>query len=120
MGSTAKSALDIACWDIMGKALGKPVSELLGGQGRSVMSCSRSLPVDEPLKMARRAVELRGMGYEMITLKTGFDPAEDLQRVIEVRRAVGDDYTLEIDPNQAYRADQAIPLLRNRFAPAKA
>ena len=108
----AKCAIDIACWDIIGKALGKPVSELLGGQGRQVMACSRSLPVDKPVKMARRAAELRDLGYEMVTLKIGFDESEDLRRVIEVRSAVGDDFPLEVDPNQAYRADQAIPLLR--------
>jgi L-alanine-DL-glutamate epimerase-like enolase superfamily enzyme len=108
----AKAAIDTALYDIMGKAVDRPVAKLLGGIHRTDFKVSRSLGVKTPKEMAEDAVRLKGMGYAMLTVKVGFDLKEDLERVAAVRDAVGSDYPLEIDVNGAYNVEVAIPTLR--------
>lgn len=108
----SKAAVDIALHDIMGKASGQPVYNLLGGLYRSTMGVSRSLPISSPEETAAKAVALKEQGYKQITIKVGFDPNLDIKRVAAVRKAVGDEFPLEIDPNQGYRVPVAIPVCR--------
>ena len=108
----AKAAVDTALYDIMGKAVGRPVAKLLGGIHRTNFKVSRSLGVKTPREMAEDAVRLKAMGYAMLTIKVGFEVKEDLDRVAAVRDAVGSGYPLEIDVNGAYNVEVAIPTLR--------
>ena len=108
----AKAGIDIALYDIMGKAVGRPVAKLLGGIHRTNFKVSRSLGVKTPAEMAADAVRLKAEGYAMLTIKVGFDVKEDLDRVAAVRDAVGANYPLEIDVNGAYNVEVAIPTLR--------
>lgn len=108
----AKAAIDTALYDIMGKAVNRPVAKLLGGIHRTNFKVSRSLGVKTPGEMAQDAVRLKGMGYAMLTIKVGFEVREDLDRVAAVRDAVGSGYPLEIDVNGAYNVEVAIPTLR--------
>ena len=110
--TNALAAVDNALWDIAGKAYGVPVYQLLGGLARRTISVSRSLPVKDPETMAQRAAVLQDLGYQLITVKIGFDPREDLERVRAVRRAVGDTQSIEVDANEAYTRETAIPTLR--------
>jgi L-alanine-DL-glutamate epimerase-like enolase superfamily enzyme len=108
----AKAGIDQALYDIMGKAVGRPVAKLLGGIHRTHFKVSRSLGVKTPKEMAEDAVRLKAMGYAMLTIKIGFDVKEDIERVAAVRDAVGADYPLEVDVNGAYTVEVAIPTLR--------
>lgn len=108
----AKAGIDTALYDIMGKAVGRPVAKLLGGIHRTNFKVSRSLGVKTPTEMAADAVRLKAEGYAMLTIKVGFDVKEDLDRVAAVRDAVGANYPLEIDVNGAYNVEVAIPTLR--------
>ena len=108
----AKAAIDTALYDIMGKAVNRPVAKLLGGVHRTEFKVSRSLGVKTPKEMAEDAVRLKSQGYAMLTIKVGFDVREDIERVAAVRDAVGSDYALEIDVNGAYNVEVAIPTLR--------
>jgi L-alanine-DL-glutamate epimerase-like enolase superfamily enzyme len=108
----AKAAIDSALYDIMGKAVNRPVAKLLGGIHRTTFKVSRSLGVKAPGEMAEDAVRLKSMGYAMLTIKVGFDVKEDIERVAAVRDAVGSDYPLEVDVNGAYNVEAAIPALR--------
>ncbi|MGZ8196869.1 MAG: mandelate racemase/muconate lactonizing enzyme family protein, partial [Burkholderiales bacterium] len=108
----AKAGIDTALYDIMGKAIGRPVAKVLGGVHRTTFKVSRSLGVKSPREMAEDAIRLKAMNYAMLTIKVGFDVKEDLNRVAAVRDAVGPDYPLEIDVNGAYNVEVAIPTLR--------
>ena len=110
--ANAVTAVDNALWDIAGKVYNVPVYQLLGGLARRTISVSRSLPVQDAETMARKAVGLQELGYQLITVKIGFDPREDLERVRAVRRAVGDAQLIEVDANEAYTRETAIPTLR--------
>lgn len=105
-------AIDNALYDIMGKAAGVPVHKLLGGAIRTQLSVTRSLSIGSPDQMGQAALTLREAGYRMLTVKIGYDPAVDLARVQAVREALGSGFPIEVDVNQGYTADVAIPILK--------
>ncbi len=107
----SKTAIDMALHDIAGKALNVPVAQLLGGVVRTSIGVSRSVPLAAPKVVAQAAEKLVKAGYKLITIKAGLNPAEDLAAVAAVRKAVGDDFPIEVDANQGYRADVACQVL---------
>lgn len=108
----AKSAIDIALYDIMGKAIDAPVAKVLGGVHCKKFQVSRSVGVKPPEEMAADALKLMKQGYAMLTVKVGFDPKKDVECVAAVRDAVGPDYPIEVDVNGAYTVEVAIPTLK--------
>lgn len=105
----AKSAIEMACWDIQGKAAGKPVYELLGGACRPLsIRCRFSMGAYEPDRARRRAAELVAEGFDWIKVKVGGDPNRDIERVRIVREVIGPDRKLVIDANCGWDADTAI------------
>lgn len=106
----AISGLDIACWDVMGKALGVPVSQLLGGRGRGVIPAYASdlhwlEDADEMGRMAARFVE---RGFQAVKTHLGVDPEGDVARVRALRKAIGPDVRLMVDINTAFDRPTAI------------
>jgi L-alanine-DL-glutamate epimerase-like enolase superfamily enzyme len=112
----SKCGIDNALYDIMGKATNRPVAQLLGGIHKSNFTVSRSLGIKPTAELAKDAQDLKEKGYALITIKVGFDPREDIDRVAAVRDAVGANFPLEIDVNGGYSADVAIPTLRKMCA----
>ena len=105
----AKSALEMACWDIQGKEAGKPVYELLGGAVRPLeITCRFSMGAYEPDQARRRAQELVEEGFTTFKVKVGTVPAEDIERVRIVRDVMGPDRDLVIDANCGWDAPTAI------------
>jgi len=108
----SRAAIDLALFDLMGKAQGVPVAQLLGGISRPRLSVGRSLPIAPPDQTVEIACMLRERGYRGLTLKGSAEWRGDIERFVAVRRAMGDDFPLEIDPNQAYSVEQAIEVAR--------
>jgi L-alanine-DL-glutamate epimerase-like enolase superfamily enzyme len=108
----AKAAVEMACWDIAGRAAGKPVYDLLGGPCRSLTVRSRfSLGAYEPTVAAERARSLVSAGFDTIKVKVGTDPARDVERVRAVRDAIGPDASLTIDANGGWNLPAALDCL---------
>ena len=108
-----KSGIELALWDLRGKAAGLSVAELLGGVIRprvELAACMGIQTYAEAGKFARWYVE---MGFSTLKTKAGSDMTEDLEMVRGVRDAVGDRLKLRIDPNRAYSPRQAIELCRH-------
>lgn len=104
----AKSAIEMACWDILGKAAGKPVFELLGGRVRDLTIRNRfSLGAYAPEIAAQRAERLVADGFTTIKVKVGGDPHLDLARVSAVREAIGTKTDLTIDANGGWDFEKA-------------
>jgi len=109
----AKSAIEMACWDILGRASGQPVYELLGGACRPLVIRSRfSLGAYEPDRARARARELVQAGFTTIKVKVGVEPDADVERVRVVRDEIGPQIQLTIDANGGWSAETAIGCLQ--------
>lgn len=105
----AKSAVEMACWDLKGKAAGKPVYELLGGAVRPLTFRSRySMGAYDVPRARTRAAELVAAGFDTIKVKVGGRAEDDVARVRAVRDVIGPDRTLVIDANCGWSAETAI------------
>jgi len=116
VGIHAMSGIDMALWDIKGKALGLPVWKLLGGGFQSRIRCyASSLFGATPRKTAELARRFRQQGFTAV--KFGWDPMgrdakTDVALVREARRGLGDDADLLIDAGLAWDAATAIQRAR--------
>jgi muconate cycloisomerase len=98
----AKAAVDLALHDIIGKASGLPVHQLLGGCYRDRIPLAQSLGIMDVDQAVAEAVAAVGEGIRTIKIKIGLDAAHDEQVVREVRAAVGPGIAITLDANQAY------------------
>lgn len=113
----SKAALEMACWDLQGKAVGKPVYELLGGAVRPLtFACRFSMGAYEPDHARRRARELVAEGFQTIKIKVGGPAEKDIERVRVVREEIGPDRKIVIDANCGWSAETAIYAV-NQMAP---
>ena len=105
----AKSAIEMACWDLRGKVLGKPVYELLGGVCRDLTFRSRySMGAYDVPRARQRAAELIDAGFETIKVKVGGTAEDDIARVQAVREVIGPQPRLVIDANCRWDVETAI------------
>jgi D-galactarolactone cycloisomerase len=105
----ALSAIEVACWDIRGKAEGVPVSELLGGAKRDwIEAYASDLHWDEPQYMADVAKSFVDEGFRWVKTHIGAEPDKDLVRLEAVRKAIGPEIGLMIDINTAFDRQTAL------------
>jgi L-alanine-DL-glutamate epimerase-like enolase superfamily enzyme len=118
----AVSGVDCALWDLVGKAEGKPVWQLLAGAGRELVPVySSSVYISDVDSMVKEAVEQKERGFARLKVKIGRAPSEggqgaDLQALAAIREAVGDELILVVDANGAYDAADAIRMGRHMEA----
>ena len=98
----AKAGIEIACQDIRGKALGVPLSRLLGGTLTDPVEVIAVVDIVPPEEAAWTAEEAVKDGFRFIKIKVGLDVREDVERVAAIRKAVGPDLPLRVDGNQGY------------------
>ena len=108
----AKSAVDIAVHDAFAQVLAAPLYRVLGGSARELETCV-TLGTGPAEEVARRAAELVAGGCTAVKMKVGGETAEDLSRVLAVRRAVGAGVKLLLDANQSWTAKKAVHILRS-------
>ncbi len=115
---SALSALDIALWDIKGKALARPVYSLLGGAYRTrahVYATGLYEPQGVPsipAALVEEALGYKSAGFAGMKLKIGYGVRTDIAYVKAIREAIGDELCLMVDANHAYNATEAIALAR--------
>jgi muconate cycloisomerase len=102
----AKAAVDIACHDIAGRALGVPVSTLLGGRRRDGIEVAHSLGIMEVDRCVAEAEQAVAEGALTIKCKTGLDPERDVDVVRRLREALGDAVKIRVDGNEGYATVQ--------------
>ncbi len=100
----AMSGLDMALWDIRGKAAGWPLYKLLGGSNRKVPCYAGgiSLGYQAPESLVEEAAGFIEMGYKALKLQIGDNPKDDCARVEAVRSALGADVDILTDANAGY------------------
>lgn len=110
-----KSAIEIALWDILGKAVGLPVYRLLGGPVREFVPTKFSVSGAEPEKAAEIAAWAVSVGFKAMKVKVGIDPDSDIARVRAVREAIGPDIRLGVDANGGWSPLVAVQTIRRLY-----
>ena len=115
--------VEVACWDIVGKTLEKPIYELLGGwtapsttERRADASSRETTAVDvayclgilSPEESKEHAVKALEEGYGVLKTKAGRDWREDVARIVAMDEAVDGELEFRLDPNQGWRFDEAV------------
>jgi D-galactarolactone cycloisomerase len=103
----ALSGLDIALWDIRGKATGWPLYRLLGGASKPITAYAGgiSLGWQDPTSLAEEAAAYVAQGYRAVKLRLGDTVKNDLARAVAVRKRLGDDIAILADANTGYTLD---------------
>ena len=104
----AKSAIDMACWDLLGKATGKDVATLLGGRMQQSFLLYQAVPLGSVEHMREYVQARRAEGIKRFQLKLGADPYEDAARVRGVAEVLSDDEFIVADANGGWRLQDAV------------
>src|SRR5215831_3791266 len=107
-----KSGIDMACWDILGKATSQPVCVLLGGRYGDDFGLYRAISQESPQAMAQKVAGYRAEGYTRFQLKVGGDPLVDIERIhaVAARLQTGD--RLIADANTGWLMHDALRVVR--------
>lgn len=97
-----KAAIDMALYDVVGKACKLPVYQLLGGCYRERVTVAHSIGLMEIGKAVEEALEVKEEGIKAIKLKGGREPKRDVDLVRQIREAVGPEIQISVDANQGY------------------
>jgi L-alanine-DL-glutamate epimerase-like enolase superfamily enzyme len=107
-----KSGIDIACWDILGKATGLPVCQLMGGRFGEGVRLYRAISQVPPDEMAANVAEYRDQGYTRFQLKVGGDPDTDIERIRAARAVLRPADRLVADANTGWTQHEAMRVVR--------
>ncbi|MFT3704435.1 MAG: dipeptide epimerase [Agriterribacter sp.] len=107
---TAKSAFDMALYDINAKKVGLPLYAFLGGNKKR-METDLTVGIDTPEAMAQKALSFKNDGVRIIKVKLGKNAQDDIEAIRQIRNAVGDSIQLRIDANQGWSMEDAVFVL---------
>ena len=110
--SCARSAIDMALHDLLGKAFGLPLGVLIGGARRKRVEVAIEIAAGSPDAMAAACLELMERGVRAFKPKIGRGAERDVARLRAIREAVGPGVALRADANQGYSVKEAIRLCR--------
>ncbi len=108
---TIKSAFDMALYDLNSKIDGKPLYKFLQGEKKEIET-DLTIGIDDPDRMASTAKEYKEKGVNIIKIKLGKGKTEDIERVKQIRNAVGEELILRIDANQGWDFHNAVIILQ--------
>ena len=108
----AKSAIDTACWDALGRSVGLPVCDLLGGRLSDDFPLYFAVPLASPEEMTAYVQDRRAEGIHRFQLKIGADPYEDAARTRSVVEATGPEDVVVADANGGWRLQDAVVAAR--------
>jgi L-alanine-DL-glutamate epimerase-like enolase superfamily enzyme len=114
LGNGAVAGIEMALWDICGKALGCPVHQFFGGLDTEHVPFYWFVGVDDraPETARRQAAEGAERGFKTVYIKIGFDLDNDLALARAIRDEVGDDVAVRVDANEAWSVFEAVDALR--------
>lgn len=108
---SARAAVDMALHDLLGKKAGLPLWRLLGGFRRSILT-SVTIGILDTRQTVERARDFVERGFRALKIKGGRNVAEDAEKILKVREAVGPRIELRFDANQGYNVEQALEFLQ--------
>ena len=108
-----KSAIDVACWDLLGQVSGLPLVTLLGGRRGDSFHLYRAISQESPEAMADSVRRYRGEGYRRFQLKVGSDVATDVARIRAAAEVLDGDDVLIADANTGWLMHEAARVVRD-------
>jgi L-alanine-DL-glutamate epimerase-like enolase superfamily enzyme len=111
--STIKSAFDMALYDLAAKTINQPLYHFLGGNKTKKLETDITVGIGSPKLMAEQAAAFKQKGFRIIKVKLGKDPKEDVERVKQIRAAIGNDLSIRVDANQGWDYESAVFALQN-------
>jgi len=108
--TTAKSALEIALYDLKAQAEKKPLYKMLGGN-KTVFKTDITISMGEIKTMIKDSLHAVDLGYDTLKIKIGDNPKKDVERIIAIHDVLGKDIALRLDANQGWSAEESVTLL---------
>jgi L-alanine-DL-glutamate epimerase-like enolase superfamily enzyme len=109
--STIKSAFDMALYDITAKNANLPLYKFLGGNKKRVET-DITIGIATPQLMAEKALEFKQSGATVLKVKLGKDAKSDVERIRQIRQAIGSEIKIRVDANQGWSFDDAVYALQ--------
>lgn len=110
--TTAKAAVDIALYDLYAKLQKKPLFRLLGEKDPSAVKTELetdiTISVNDTDEMVRDSIKAVAEGFRILKVKVGKGGAKDVERIREIRKAVGKDVVIRVDANQGWSREEAV------------
>lgn len=110
--TTAKAAVDIALYDLYAKLVKKPLFRLLGEADQNPvktrLETDLTISVNETDEMVRDSLLAAEQGFKILKVKVGKGGEKDVERIREIRRAVGRDMVIRVDANQGWTREEAV------------
>ena len=103
-----KSAIDIACWDILGKVTNQPIFALLGGMLQKKIKLFKVVSRDIPEIMQQKVIDYQEQGFTQFQMKVGAEPSVDIRRIRSVAENLRTGNILGADANCGWRQHDAI------------
>jgi len=108
--TTAKSALEIALYDLKAQSAKKPLFRMLGGT-RKEFKTDITISMNETEEMVADALKAVMLGYDTLKIKIGSNPRKDIHRIKAIHSALDKDISLRLDANQGWSAKETVTLL---------
>ncbi len=108
--TSAKAAVDMAVYDLLGKRFSTPLYQLLGGYRRQ-LETDITISVNPVAEMVADSVDAVQKGFRILKIKVGKEGRADVERIAEIRRAVGPAAALRVDANQGWKAKDAVRMI---------
>lgn len=108
---SAKTAIDLACYDLLGKKAQLPLYQLLGGY-RSSVDTDMTIGLATPEQMQEKARQAVSQGFDTLKIKVGTKAMDDLARVQAIREAVGSHVRIRLDANQGWKPKEAVQMIQ--------
>ncbi len=109
--SSIKSAFDIALYDIAAQHAQLPLYAFLRGKNNKILLTDYTISIDNADKMAADAQKIIAAGFQIIKVKLGGTKEQDIERIKNIREAIGNEIPLRIDANQGWKAEEALDIL---------
>ena len=108
--TTAKSALEIALYDLKAKAVKQPLYKMLGGT-QTKFRTDITISMGDIDKMITDSLDAVVLGYDTLKIKIGDNPQKDVERIIAIDAALDENIALRLDANQGWTAQESVTLL---------
>lgn len=100
--TSIKSAFDIALYDIAAQHSELPLYKFLGGDKSKRLQTDMTVSIGDPMKMKEDAIRYKTEGFEVLKVKLGGKPEEDIERIKAIREGIGNTIPIRVDANQGW------------------